>query len=58
MESKKLNATQIDGVIDFEENRQSSDTFFDLFIDWIEVNGWTFAGVMSPVDTSKENQDR
>jgi hypothetical protein len=41
---------EINGVVDTQENKIDMDKFLDLFIDFVEVNGFVFAGVMVEVE--------
>lgn len=41
-------------VVSTENNPVDQETFFDLFIDWVEKNGWHCGGGVSPVKYEEE----
>ena len=39
---------QIEGCVDVSNNPISAEKFYDIFIEWIESNGWYFGGGIKP----------
>lgn len=46
---------EIDGIIDPKGKPLDPDTFIDKFIEWIESNGWEFAGGIGPYNDENYN---
>ena len=53
-EETKLEGIKIDGIISFNDNKISHETFLDKFIEWVVNNGWEYGGESSPFNPDEE----
>lgn len=51
----RTNLTEIDGIIETPPN-VDSDTFLQMFSNWLDSMGWLFCGITAPYDEEKHKE--